>query len=101
MNKFEWDNITDDPHGIIPIGFKKFGYEVVGFSAPGGIDVLLLMVKVKYSDYKENGHGCSTTLDYLTILRDYLSVADPETLRSSVRAFRRKKIEEWEKNESI
>lgn len=82
-----------DPHGIIPIGYKvNHSYEVLGFCDPMGTDVMSLMVEIRYES------GGETTQDYLFVLRDYMLRVGSQALRDSQRAYRQKKIDEFEKN---
>ena len=93
--KPEWQH-DEDPHGIIPVGWINPGqYEVVCFPAPTGTSVLSLMVGVKYPGYVENGWGYSTTLCYITILKDYLAKADPVAIFDAQNKWRKKKIAQF------
>jgi hypothetical protein len=90
------DLITQDPHGVIPVGWKFGGnYEVVGFVDPVGRGILETMVAVKYPNYQENCWGYSTTQDYIYVLRDYLSTVDSITLEQAKSEWRKKKLVEW------
>ena len=63
---------TTDPFEIIPDKWElSKQYKVVCYlQRPNGTP-MNTMVGVQYPDYKPNCHGYSTTLDYVTILRDY------------------------------
>jgi len=55
----------EDPHGILPVGFKSRHGQVLGFCSPAGPGFKRLMVVV------ERGGG-ATTMRYLDALREYL-----------------------------
>lgn len=79
-----------DPHGIIPVGWINPGqYEVIGFCAPAGTDVLALMVGVKYPNQS------STTRCYIDILKDYLGKVSRDTIFKAQDAWRKRKIKEF------
>lgn len=81
-----------DPHGVIPVGYKvNHSYEVLGFCDPSGTEVMNLMVEIRYES------GGETTLDYITVLRDYMLRVGPQALRDSQRAYRTKKVQDYEK----
>jgi hypothetical protein len=85
--------LTEDPHGIVPVGFKyRHEYEVMGFCEPCRTAVMELMVCIKYPNYVPNDWGYSTTRDYLNVLQSYLSVTSPEDLRAAQHAWRRKQL---------
>lgn len=73
-----------DPHGFLPIGFhsERHGYTITGFSAPAGSELYRLMVTIGYDQ------GETTTLDYTTVLRQFIletSHSDYQTHCSQLR----------------
>jgi hypothetical protein len=62
----EW-HFKADPHKVVPHKFRTHTYEVLGFSAPAGKEIRKLMVCIRYTN------GGETTLNYLTVLRDFLN----------------------------
>jgi len=94
MNEPDW-MLKEDPHGIVPVGWINPGnYEVICFPAPAGTSVLSLMVGVKYPNHV-GPHPYSTTLCYITILRDYLALAPPMRIFEAQDAWRDKKIAQF------
>lgn len=55
----------EDPHGILPVGFKSRHGQVLGFCSPAGPGPKKLMVVVD-----RNG---PTTMRYLDCLKEYLT----------------------------
>lgn len=69
----DWEHDAD-PHGVIPKGWVLPGqYKVVCFLSPSGVSVLSLMVGIKY---KNCVGRYSTTLSYISVLRDYFLNVD-------------------------
>lgn len=91
--------LTKDPNGVIPSNWKyQNQYEVVGFiEYDEEINILDMMVAIKYPDYIENNWGYSTTRDYIYVLKDYLSTVDCLVLEEAKHNWRIKKIEEFVK----
>jgi hypothetical protein len=87
--------LPEDPHGIIPVGWKKLGeYTVVNFPAPSGEDVLSLMVGIKYEG-RTAKRDYDTTIKYITVLKHYLAEATIDDLLRAEDQWRDKKTEEF------
>lgn len=87
--------LPEDPHGIVPVGWVFPGqYEVVCFPAPTGKSVLSLMVGVKYPSHAGD-QPYTTTLDYITVLRDYLARTPPMRIFEAQYAWRQMKIAQF------